>query len=170
MLRLSIEPVGLQEIQEGVNGAEIVVEWRRGWCGPDTSQTYLLFQTLLLLFWLHSCMIWMKLTRTDATFSRAASANLCCAGDTVRIVLSLLVGYPKWKVRYSVAANFPRWRYQGYRTSRTPRDTRRWQRRQKLLRARELTWTCTQKQITLLPTSTEELSIPPALLFTKDQR
>ena len=25
------------------------------------------------------------------------------------------------------------------------------------------------KQITLLPTSTEELSIPPALLFTKDQ-
>ena len=30
------------------------------------------------------------------------------------------------------------------------------------------TWTCTQ-QITLLPTSTEELSIPPALSFTKDQ-
>src|SRR3954466_6600518 len=30
------------------------------------------------------------------------------------------------------------------------------------------TWTCT-KQITLLPTSTEELSIPPALSFTKDQ-
>ena len=25
------------------------------------------------------------------------------------------------------------------------------------------------KQITLLPTSSEELSIPPALLFTKDQ-
>ena len=34
--------------------------------------------------------------------------------DTVRkIVLSLLVGYPKWKVRCSVAENFPRWRYQG---------------------------------------------------------
>src|SRR3954463_2143633 len=31
------------------------------------------------------------------------------------------------------------------------------------------TWTCTQQQITLLPTSTEGLSIPPALLFTKDQ-
>ena len=30
------------------------------------------------------------------------------------------------------------------------------------------TWTCT-KQITLLPTSSEELSIPPALSFTKDQ-
>ena len=28
--------------------------------------------------------------------------------DTVRIVLSLLVGYPKWKVRCSVVANFPR--------------------------------------------------------------
>src|SRR3954466_14779804 len=46
----------------------------------DTSQTYLLFQTLLLLFWPHSCMIWMKLTRTDVVFSRAASATLFCAG------------------------------------------------------------------------------------------
>ena len=46
----------------------------------DTSQTYLLFQTLLLLFWLHSCMIWTKLTRTDVVFSRAASAILYCAG------------------------------------------------------------------------------------------
>src|SRR3954463_12688500 len=46
----------------------------------DTSQTYLLFQTLLLLFWLHSCMIWTKLTRTDAVFSRAAGAILYCAG------------------------------------------------------------------------------------------
>src|SRR4051812_34024094 len=44
------------------------------------SQTYLLFQTLLLLFWLHSCMIWTKLTRTDAVFSRATSAVLYCAG------------------------------------------------------------------------------------------
>src|SRR3954464_10461216 len=48
--------------------------------GTDTSQTYLLFQTLLLLFWLHSCMIWTKLTRTDVVFSRAASAVLYCAG------------------------------------------------------------------------------------------
>ena len=32
-----------------------------------------------------------------------------------------------------------------------------------------LTWTCTQKQITLLPTSSERLSISPVLLFTKDQ-
>src|SRR4051812_45620825 len=46
----------------------------------DTSQTYLLFQTLLLLFWLHPCMIWTKLTRTDAVFSRAASAVFFCAG------------------------------------------------------------------------------------------
>src|ERR1044072_5478514 len=44
--------------------------------GVDTSQTYLLFQTLLLLFWLHSCMIWTKLTRTDTVFS---SAILLCA-------------------------------------------------------------------------------------------
>src|SRR3954471_23964722 len=45
-----------------------------------TSQTYLLFQTLLLLFWLHSCMIWTKLTRTDVVFSRAATSVLLCAG------------------------------------------------------------------------------------------
>src|SRR3954471_4489171 len=43
-------------------------------------QTYLLFQTLLLLFWLHSCMIWTKLTRTNVVLSRAASAVLYCAG------------------------------------------------------------------------------------------
>ena len=30
--------------------------------GVDTSQTYLLFETLFLLFWPHSCMIWTKLT------------------------------------------------------------------------------------------------------------
>ena len=46
----------------------------------DTSQTYLLFQTLLLLFWPHSCMIWTKLTQTDAVFSRATSLVFFCAG------------------------------------------------------------------------------------------
>ena len=35
-----------------------------------TSPSYLLFQTLLPLFWTLTCMIWMKLTRTDAVFSR----------------------------------------------------------------------------------------------------
>src|SRR3954471_12864697 len=44
------------------------------------SQTYLLFQTLLLLFWPHFFMIWTKLTRTDTVFSRATSAVLYCAG------------------------------------------------------------------------------------------
>ena len=38
----------------------------------DTSPTYLLFQTLLPLFWTLTCMIWMKLTRTDDVFSRTA--------------------------------------------------------------------------------------------------
>src|SRR3954467_14631949 len=46
----------------------------------DTSQTYLLFQTLLLLFWLHSCTIWTKLTRTDAVFSRATNVVFLCVG------------------------------------------------------------------------------------------
>ena len=40
--------------------------------GVDTSPSYLLFQTLLPLFWTLTCMIWMKLTRTDAVFSRIA--------------------------------------------------------------------------------------------------
>src|SRR4051812_30506512 len=46
----------------------------------DTSQTYLLFQTVLLLFWLHPCMILTKVTRTDAVFSRAISVVFFCAG------------------------------------------------------------------------------------------
>ena len=51
--------------------------------GVDTSQTYLLFQTLLILFWPHSCMIWTKLTRTDAVFSRAACMFYLCAGKRI---------------------------------------------------------------------------------------
>ena len=38
----------------------------------DTSPSYLLFQTLLPLFWTLTCMNWMELTRTDAVFSRTA--------------------------------------------------------------------------------------------------
>ena len=38
----------------------------------DTSPTYLLFQTLFPLFWTLICMIWMKLTRTDAVLSTTA--------------------------------------------------------------------------------------------------
>src|SRR4051812_25848337 len=49
----------------------------------DTSQTYLLFQTLLLLFCPHSCMIWTKLTRTNAVFSRAACMVYLCAGKWI---------------------------------------------------------------------------------------
>src|ERR1041385_4288949 len=47
------------------------------------SQTYLLFQTLLLLFCPHSCMIWMKLTRTNVVFSRAVWMVLLCAGKWI---------------------------------------------------------------------------------------
>src|ERR1041385_6813514 len=49
----------------------------------DTSQTYLLFQTLLLLFCPHSCMIWTKLTRTNAVFSRASCMVYLCAGKWI---------------------------------------------------------------------------------------
>ena len=34
--------------------------------GVDTSPSYVLFQTLLPLFWTLTCMIWMELARTDA--------------------------------------------------------------------------------------------------------
>ena len=40
--------------------------------GVDTSPSYLLFQTLLPLFWTLICMIWMELTRTNVVFSRIA--------------------------------------------------------------------------------------------------
>ena len=46
--------------------------------GVDTSPTYLLFQTLLPLFWTLTCMIWMELTRTDAVFSRIAKVLFLC--------------------------------------------------------------------------------------------
>src|ERR1041385_8291395 len=49
----------------------------------DTSQTYLLFQTLLLLFFPHSCTIWTKLTRTNDVFSRAVYMVLLCAGKWI---------------------------------------------------------------------------------------
>src|ERR1041385_6657798 len=48
-----------------------------------TSQTYLLFQTLLLLFCPHSCIIWTKLTRTNDVFSRAACMVYLCAGKWI---------------------------------------------------------------------------------------
>ena len=40
--------------------------------GVDMSPSYLLFQTLLPLFWTLTCMICMELTQTDAVFSRIA--------------------------------------------------------------------------------------------------
>ena len=46
--------------------------------GVDTSPTYLLFQTLLPLFWTLTCMIWMKLTRTNAVFSRTPWCHFMC--------------------------------------------------------------------------------------------
>ena len=44
--------------------------FKLGWV--DMSPSYLLFQTLLPLFWTLTCMIWMELTRTDVVFSRIA--------------------------------------------------------------------------------------------------
>ena len=44
----------------------------------DMSPSYLLFQTLLPLFWTLICMIWMELTRTDVVFSRIALVLFLC--------------------------------------------------------------------------------------------
>ena len=52
------------ELLEDKKGVEL---W-----GVDTSPLYLLFQTLLPLFWTLTCMIWMELTRNDTVYSRIA--------------------------------------------------------------------------------------------------
>ena len=52
--------------------------------GVDTSPTYLLFQTLLPLFWTLTCMIWMELTRTDGVFSRIAMVLFLCRNKSSR--------------------------------------------------------------------------------------
>ena len=67
---------------------------------------------------------------------------------------------------------FPSVKIPRFVSSRTPSGTRRWQENNGAvynLEVAYLTWTCTQTQITLLPTSSERLSISPALLFTKGQ-
>ena len=74
---------------------------------------------------------------------------------------------------YDVDSNkFPSVKILRFVSSRTPSATRRWQENNGVvynLEVAYLTWTCTGQQITLLPTSSERLSISPVLLFTKDQ-
>ena len=57
--------------------------------GVDTSPSYLLFQTLLPLFWTLICMIWMELTRTDVVFSRIAMVLFLCRNKSSRNVLKI---------------------------------------------------------------------------------
>ena len=45
----------------------------------DTSKTYLLSRTLLLLFLLYLVCFWMKLTRTNVVFSRIVLVSCLCA-------------------------------------------------------------------------------------------
>ena len=54
---------------------------------PDTSPSYLLFQTLLPLFWTPICMIWMELTRTDDVFNRIAMVLFLCRNRSSQIDL-----------------------------------------------------------------------------------
>ena len=63
----------------------------------DTSSSYLLFQTLLPLFWTLTCMIWMELTRTDAVFSRIAMVLFMCRNKSSRNDLKLHGAY-FWKI------------------------------------------------------------------------
>ena len=58
---------------------------------------YLLFQTLLPLFWTLICMIWMELTRTDAVFSRIALMLFMCRNKSSRNDLKLHGTY-FWKI------------------------------------------------------------------------
>ena len=61
------------------------------------SPSYLLFQTLLPLFWTLTCMIWIKLTRTDAVFSRIAMVLFMCINKSSRNDLKLHETY-FWKI------------------------------------------------------------------------
>jgi len=57
--------------------------------GVDTSPTYLVYQTLLPLFWTLTCMIWMELTQTDAVFSRITMVLFMCRNKRSRNDLKL---------------------------------------------------------------------------------
>ncbi len=65
--------------------------------GVDTSPTYLLFQTLLPLFWTIICMIWMELTWTDAVFSRIALVLFLWRNQSSPNVLKIY-GEQFWKI------------------------------------------------------------------------
>ena len=56
--------------------------------GVDTSLSYLLFQTLLPLFWTLTCMILMELTRTDVVFSRLSMVLFMCRKKSSRNYLN----------------------------------------------------------------------------------
>ena len=66
--------------------------------GVDTSPSYLLFQTLLPLFWTLICMIWMELTWTNAVFSRIALVLFLCRNQSSPNVLKIY-GEQFWKIR-----------------------------------------------------------------------
>ena len=55
--------------------------------GVDTSPSYLLFHTLLPLFWTLTCMIWMELTRTDAVFKRIAMVLFLGRNNSMAVLL-----------------------------------------------------------------------------------
>ena len=65
--------------------------------GVDTSPSYLLFQTLLPLFWTLICMIWMELTWTDVVFSRIALVLFLCRNQSSPNVLKIY-GEQFWKI------------------------------------------------------------------------
>ncbi len=64
----------------------------------DMSPSYILFQTLLPLFWTLICMIWMELTWTDAIFSRVALVLFLCRNQSSPNVLKIY-GEQFWKIR-----------------------------------------------------------------------
>ena len=66
--------------------------------GVDTSPSYLLFQTLLPLFWTLICMIWMELTWTDAVLSRIALVLFLCRNQSSPNIVKIYGGQ-FWKIR-----------------------------------------------------------------------
>ena len=96
--------------------------------------------------------------------------RLASPAMTSEIGFSPLVGYPKWKVWDAVYRQFPSVKIPRFVSGGLTEIPEGVNGADCCRIGDEVDVDLHTQQVTLLPTSTEELSIPPALLFTKDQR
>ena len=84
------------------------LEMARDLWDTDTSPSYLLCLMLFLLFWTLICMILVKLTRTDAVFSKTTMVLFLCRNKSSRIRMKLCNNFLFNKKRISRAKNHRR--------------------------------------------------------------